>query len=183
MSKNSGNYLIVIEGGCLELYCLDDKVQWIVGRGSQDVKPDIRLYSPTVSREHGKFKNVDGFWYYYDNHGKNGTVCNDKHIEPGIRGRKKPIMLKNGDTFVFGGGTEKIINHKTVWAMYLDYRYNSNWRIVDTKDYKNLQFINGEEVISYKEPERGCGVNRETVMAIYMGGITYLWGDMKVTGS
>ena len=34
------------------------------------------------SRKHGRFENMDGIWFYLDNNGKNGTVYNDKHIDP-----------------------------------------------------------------------------------------------------
>lgn len=77
--------LIVIENGMLNVYSLDDKIRWNVGRLSADNEPDIILHSSTVSRKHGYFKNIDGSWFYVDNHGKNGTVYNGKHVSVGIQ--------------------------------------------------------------------------------------------------
>lgn len=96
--------LIIIENGQLTSYMLDDKNVWEVGRPSKENIPDIKLHSTTVSRRHGKFQNLDGEWFYLDYNGKNGTVYNQKHIKPGINGRVRPVMLKDGDLFVFGGG-------------------------------------------------------------------------------
>ncbi|MCM1186519.1 MAG: FHA domain-containing protein [Lachnoclostridium sp.] len=104
------NNFIVIENGQLTVYPLDDKIAWEIGRVSKENRPDIILHSTTVSRKHGRFQNVDGVWFYLDYNGKNGTVYNQKHITSGLNGRVKPVVLKDGDVFVFGG---------TVWGLYI----------------------------------------------------------------
>ena len=82
------NHLIVIENGKLQNYPLDNKLLWEIGRPSKENHPDIRMYSATVSRKHGKFVNRDGCWFYVDGYGKNGTVYNGKHIET------DPVVLR-----------------------------------------------------------------------------------------
>ena len=106
MHGKNGNSLIIIEKGQLTAYTLDDRNVWEIGRPSKGNIPDIKLHSTTVSRKHGKFQNMDGVWFYVDYNGKNGTVYNQKHINPGINGRMKPVMLYDGDILVFGGGDD-----------------------------------------------------------------------------
>ena len=118
MSSNKINRLIVIENGQLISYDLDNKLVWEVGRPSINNVPDIKLHTLTVSRKHGRFQNMDGMWFYIDKKGKNGTVYNGKYITTGLKGRIKPVALKNGDILIFGGGKEAIVNYKTIWAMF-----------------------------------------------------------------
>ena len=66
--------LIVIENGQINTYMLDDKLLWRIGRVSKNNEVDIKLYSATLSRRHGSIQNQDGFWFYLDYNGKNGTV-------------------------------------------------------------------------------------------------------------
>ena len=109
------NNLLVIENGHINTYLLDDKTEWSVGRLSKDNRPDIELHAPTISRKHGKFRNVESIWFYYDENGKNGTIYNKKPIKPGIKGRTKALMLNPGDVFVLGcGETENIYTSQNV---------------------------------------------------------------------
>lgn len=140
-----GNTLIVIENGQLTTYSLDDKLIWNVGRPSPENNPDIKLYSSTVSRKHGRFQNIDGMWFYLDNKGKNGTVYNGKHVTTGLRGRVKPITLNNGDVLIFGGGEEAVINSKTIWVLFSEKKYEERWRVEDTKGLSKLTFSDGEK--------------------------------------
>lgn len=182
MNNKNGNNLIVIENGQLRTYLLDDKLSWEVGRPSGDNWPDIKLYSMTVSRKHGRFRSMDGIWFYIDNNGKNGTVYNKKFIEPGLKGRVKPIMLSDGDTFIFGGGREAVINHKTVWAMFSTRYYDVRWRMTATGKYSMLVFSDGHEQTELNNPVRGTVVEKDSGLAIYMGEITYLVGDIFLAG-
>ena len=182
MHGRKGNNLILIENGQLTMYALDDKNSWEVGRPSRDNVPDIRLRSSTVSRKHGKFENKDGIWIYRDYYGKNGTFYNHKHIEKGPRGRVKPIMLKDGDVFVFGGGQEEVINGKTIWGLFMEKYFEESWRTVDSKGYSQLSFLSGDDETSFFEPEKGTVVEKEDGIAIYMGDLTYMIGDMRMRG-
>lgn len=178
--SRNGNQLIVIENGQLSTYMLDDRLVWEVGRASKDNLPDIRLHSETVSRKHGKFQNIDGIWFYVDYYGKNGTVCRGKHVAAGVGGRSKPILLKNGDVFVFGGGETAVINHKTVWAMFVTHGSDERWRVADTKEDFLLTFTDGTVTVTKEKPDKGTVIDLDHGMAIYMGDITYLVGDITL---
>lgn len=182
MCARKANNLILIENGQIFSYDLDDKNSWEIGRPSKDNIPDIKLHSVTVSRKHGKFQNMDGIWFYLDHKGKNGTVYNHKHLETGLNGRIKPVMLNDGDIFVFGGGKEEVINCKTIWAMYVTKAFEEEWRIVDSKRYKTFQFISCDGCTTMNAPKKGFVLEKETGIAIYMGDLTYLIGDMEVVG-
>ncbi len=183
MRGKDKNNLIVIENGCISSYSLDDRLVWELGRSSRDSKPDIRLHSATVSRRHGKFQNMDGIWFYIDYRGKNGTVYNDKHITAGLNGRVKPIMLKDGDVFVFGGGEEAVISCKTIWAMYSRKDFAGRWRVEDTKGLSKVCFTDGVDTTIMQNPAKVTIVEKSDGMAIYMGNITYLYGDISVMGA
>lgn len=180
MRGNRTNTLIVIENGQLVSYDLDNKLVWEVGRPSKDNSSDIKLHSLTVSRKHGRFQNIDGMWFYLDNNGKNGTVYNGKHVTAGIRGRIKPIAMKNGDILIFGGGEEATINCKTIWAMFSERNFSEKWRVEDTKGLETIAFTDGNDTTKLEKPEKGTVVEKEDGIAIYMGDITYLAGDISV---
>ena len=182
MHGKKGNSLVVIENGQLTTYTLDDKVAWNVGRPSKDNMPDIKLHSATVSRKHGKFQNMDGMWFYMDYIGKNGTVYNGKQITPGIRGRVKPVTMKNGDILIFGGGGEAVINSKTIWAMFSERQFTERWRVENTKGWSRLSFTDGKQSTVMENPEKGTVITKDDGIAIYMGDITYLVGDIAVMG-
>ena len=183
MHSKKGNSLVVIENGQLTSYSLDDKLLWEVGRPSKENIPDIKLHSSTVSRKHGRLQNKDGIWFYVDRLGKNGTVYNEKHITSGISGKIKPIMMKDGDVLIFGGGEEAVINSKTVWAMFSESSFDENWRVEDTKGISKLEFTDGKASTIYEEPAKGTIIKKDSGIAIYMGDITYLVGDIAVTGA
>lgn len=174
------NHLIVIENGKCVSYPLDHKLLWEVGRPSKENYPDIRLYSATVSRKHGKFVNRDGCWFYVDGYGKNGTVYNGKHIDAGRSGRVKPILLSSGDIFVFGGGQEAVITPQTIWARFSTDNYSDTVRVEDTMYEDTLVFLDGEKEIRLEHPEKGTVVEGTHGMGICMGDLTYLIGDMQL---
>lgn len=182
MHGRKENNLIVIENGQLTNYTLDDKLVWDVGRASKDNMPDIRLHSTTVSRKHGRFQNIDGTWFYLDKNGKNGTVYNGKHVTAGIRGRIKPITLNDGDILIFGGGEKAVIDSRTIWALFSERGFDDRWRVEDTKGLVRLSFTDGDDITKLDKPEKGAVINKAHGMAIYMGDVTYLAGNMAVKG-
>lgn len=182
MLGKKGNSLVVIENGQLTTYSLDDRVTWEVGRPSKENIPDIKLHSATVSRKHGRFQNMDGVWFYIDRLGKNGTVYNGKHVIPGIRGKAKPITMNHGDILIFGGGEEAVINSKTIWAMFCERKLDEGWQVEDTKGLSRLSFTDGKQCTVYEAPAKGTVIEKEDGIAIYMGDITYLMGDIAVMG-
>ncbi len=175
------NVLVVVEAGQIKEFKLDDKLLWKIGRPSRDNVPDIKLHAVTVSRNHGKLQNMDGTWFYVDGNGKNGSYYNHKHIEMGIKGKIKPIMLKDKDVFVFGAGKEEVINYKTVWATFLEKDFEEEWRVIDTKDCEKLVFESSDKVSKRVKPSKGEIIDNVNGIAIYMGDLTYVIGDMSVS--
>ena len=174
------NQLIIIENGQLDAICLDDRTSWEVGRGSSEFRPDIRLHSPTISRRHGRFQNVDGCWFYTDYNVKNRTVHNKRKIRKGLGGKSKPVMLKDGDIFVFGSGDEYAINEKTAWALYACGCPEAQWRAADTRGSEMLSFSNGQQTLQFRNPEKGTVVSLPGGLGICMGDLTYLLGRMTL---
>lgn len=172
------NNLVVIENEQLQVFYMDDKLSWTVGRPSKNNIPDIKMYSTTVSRKHGSFQNMDGIWFYFDANSKNGTIYNGKKIEAGLNGRKNPIMISDGDTFIFGGGEQAVFNSKTVWAYYSTKKYSEQWQILDTKDRKEVVFTDGLNDIMLNCEKQGTVVHLSSGIAIYMGDVTYLNGNI-----
>ncbi len=175
--------LIVIENRQLQVYHLDDKSEWTIGRLSRENTPDIPLSGSTISREHGKFCNIDGVWYYIDKLGKNGTVYNNSRIRPGRNGQLWPIILEDQDVLIFGGGKEAVIDTKTVWAMFSEWAVDDKWRVEDTMGMSMVSFSGNGQTIRLDRPVKGSVIKQEDGMAIYMGDLTYLSGDIAVTGS
>ena len=179
MNRKS-NHLIIIENGELKDYSLDNKLTWDVGRKSKDNDPDIIMHVPTVSRKQGIFKNLDSVWFYVDYKGKNNTILNKKPIGTGLGGRLKPVILRDGDVLLFGGREKAEINSKIVWAYFSVTEYEGEWRVADTKGYNELHFISGNKRMSRINPDKGDVIKEEDGIAIYMGDITYLKGNMDV---
>lgn len=92
-----GNLLIVEENSQSKEWVLDEREQWVLGRMVPGNEPDIQSLSPIVSRQHGQFIKVNDQWFYIDLGSLNGTFYNGKKISQGINGKKKPVMLSDGD--------------------------------------------------------------------------------------
>ena len=180
MSIKKSNNLILIENGKINTYRLDNRLTWELGRVSGNNMPDIRCYSLTVSRKHGSFQNMDGVWFYVDCYGKNGTVYAGKKLKPAAKGRIKPIMLKDGDVFVFGGGEEAVIGPKTAWALFKTKEIGDDWRLIDTKGCTNFEFTDGKSTTKLENISKGTVIETDKGMAIYMDDITFLMGEMDV---
>lgn len=181
MSCRKRTKLIVIENGRLTDYSLDEKTKWEIGRAAKDNIPDIRLTTATVSRKHGCFMNMNGVWFYTDYNSKNGTVYNKKRISPGIKGRVKPMLLADGDILVYGGGDKETINCRTVWSVFLTKAFDDSWRIIDSKGYNRISLISDNKETILENPVKGTVIEKESGIAIYMGDLTYIIGDMEMT--
>lgn len=174
------NNIVVIENGILKNYRLDDKNVWEVGRATKINIPDIPLMSSTVSRQHGKFKNTEGVWFYIDINKKNGTIHNCKKIEKGFRGLDKPVMLRDGDIFLMGGGEEPVIDSKTVWMIFLEQLFVDGFTVIDTHKMTKISFICGENENTFINPSKGLVIKNEDGIAIYMGDISFVAGNMQI---
>lgn len=181
VGKKIVNNLIVIQDGTLEMYVLDDKLSWSVGRLSKNNNPDIKLHSITVSREHGSFENMDGIWFYTDSKkNKNGTIYNNSKIQLGLHNNVKPIMLSDGDVLIFGGGDKAVINSKTIWSLFSTECFCGEWRKVNTREDAQILFTDEGKKISLSRLKKGTVIKRDSGMAIYMGSVTYLIGDLEL---
>lgn len=189
------NNFIVIDKGRLSMYALDDRPVWKVGRPTNENRPDIQMYTGTISREHGTIENVEGSWFYKDRQSENGTVLIRRSTAEDIRRAKergsyiktlvakrcrgRRIDMRDGDIFIFGGG-DRPIDGSTVWAMYVSGIIDSNWRAVKTEGAGCLEFQSGNIVERYIKPETGMVVSMRHGLAIYMGDITYVSGDISI---
>ena len=170
MYSKIANTLIVIERGLLTTYSLDDRESWTVGRVSGTNQPDIALNTPTVSRNHGQIRKM------------NGTVYNSRHLEPGIKGREKPVILSEGDILIFGGGKEAVVHRKTVWSMFVTRVFDGGFKRLDTGSFSSIEIRDGEDVTRYTDPDKGTAVIKKNGVAIYMGGYAYISGNLRMTG-
>lgn len=174
------NRLIVIENGRLSIYSLDDRLTWELGRPTDNNHPDIELLSSTVSRRHGKFQNTDGYWFYVDYNGKNGTLYNGRQITTGIGRQRKPVLLSNGDVLIFGGAEGATMNCKTIWARFTDRPYEEKWKVVDTQEYESITLTDGTDRICVDHLYKGMVIEEKDGFGIYMGDLTYLIGDIRI---
>lgn len=174
------NTLVVLENSRINTYLLDQKEKWCLGRPSKDNDPDIKLLTASVSRNHGELRCIDGYWFYVDSYRKNGTVYNGKPLVAGLGGRAKPIMLNDGDTLLFGTKNENSISLSAPWAIFIRQGFEDRYTTIDTKGIRQLNLAKGEETESIKEPKPGTVIKRDDGMAIYMGNVTYLFGDMRI---
>ena len=91
------NMLIIEENNQITEWILDGKEYCMLGRVTPGNEPDIQSFSPIVSRQHGQFIKVNEQWFYTDIGSMNGTFNNGKKIKTGMNGKKKPVMLSDGD--------------------------------------------------------------------------------------
>ena len=83
---------------------------------------------------------------------------------------------------IFGGGEQPVINSRTIWAMFSEYSFDDRWRVEDTKGLVRLSFSDGSSMTRLDRPKKGTVIKKEDGMAIYMGDVTYLAGDIAVSG-
>ncbi len=68
----------------------------------RDIKNDLTLSSPTVSREHALLAFREGRWFVEDRGSYNGTFLNGTRVQPGT-----PLPLRHADRI--GIGTETVL--------------------------------------------------------------------------
>ncbi len=172
---------IVIENGIYTEYRLDNRIEWEVGRAAGQIRPDIVMHPRTVSREQGKLRNVDGIWFYLQHRKTNVTFRNGEQITEGVGGMVKPQVLEHGDVMIFGAGSEPVINSKTVWTLFLERRPEGAYREEYIGDLQKICVKSGTEQHVYGRPAPGNVIETEQGLAICMGEMAYLLGDISVT--
>ncbi len=175
-----GNKLIVVSDGNLREYNLDEKSEWKVGRITPQRMPDIPFNTATVSREHGEFRNVEGVWFYIDAYAKNGTMHNNKYVKRGIGNRVKPILLNDGDIFIFGGGQKPVLNSKSAWAMFYTQDVEGDWRVVDTEGIDKIKLEYNGIITEFSYPPKWTVFKSNNGYAVYIGNNMYLIGSINL---
>ena len=176
------NKLILVGKNGIESYVLDYKEKWEIGRPSRNNKPDIALYSPVISRKQGYFQNVNGVWFYVDYDSKNGTIYNGQKVEKGFNGNRKPKLIDDGDTFIFGGGDGKKLSDKNIFGLYVTNDLGDNWEIIDVSKYSKIKFEMKEGINVIKKTDDIFFLKRDSAIAIDIGDIVYKIGDIEVIG-
>lgn len=177
---NKESYFVVIQGGHIESYALNDRAEWRIGRPTAENHPEIPLLVPTISRQHGVLKYDNG-WRYRDGGGKNGTLYNERPLEK-RHGRMKSFEIKDNDKFLFGSAGERVINSNTVFALYTECAAAGCWKSEDTAGYRRIVLNNGVRQYRFDRPTKGTVLTVGNEIAIYMGDITFLTGNLTVSG-
>ncbi len=176
-----GNFLIVVEHDTIKHYVLDDRLLWHIGRMHWEDGSGICVHAKLVSRCHGRLQNMDGVWFYLDDGATNGTTINGKYVTEGV-GYVNPILLNDGDEFVFGGGRDSVRNRDTVWAKYVTMLPEHDWRTMYAKGSEGFTITEGDKVTG--KAARGDGViaQGENGVAISSGPFVFVNGNIRVTG-
>ena len=100
IAQISGANLIVLENDHIQVFSLDTRPEWTIGRYSPDNPnvPDVLFTSMIVSREHGWIQNIDNQWFFVDNpKNYNGTFHNGVKIPRPTTSAKTRRLLEHGD--------------------------------------------------------------------------------------
>lgn len=176
-----GNFFIVVENDTVKHYVLDDRLLWHIGRMHWEDGSGICVHGKFVSRCHGRLQNMDGVWFYLDDGATNGTTINGKYITEG-EGHVNPILLNDGDEFVFGGGRNGIRNKDTVWARYTTSLPEKEWRAMYAKGFEGFTIAEGDKVEEKPAPGNGVIAQGESGVAINAGPFVFVNGNIRVTG-
>ena len=117
--------------GNINAFSLDDSgtSRYYLGRTdirSSGEKNDIVIPSPTISREHGKFKVEDGRVLYADLNSLNGTICESDGQQQYLHGNSKYIQLQPGDMLRVQPRESRADN--SVLIIYTDSTETGSWR-------------------------------------------------------
>lgn len=176
----NNNCLVVIEKDEITPYILDNKNLWRCGRPSPEGRPDIVLHSSAVSRKHGELRNIDGIWFYVDQNSKNGTIHNGKVIQEGLWHRKRPILLNNGDTLLFGQGEDTDVGERSVFAKYLIGDNLINWQTIDISNSKTFSVTGFHTAATYTNPAIGTAVLTTDGVVIFAANTAFIAGDLTL---
>lgn len=73
-----------------------------------------------------------------------------------------------------------IVNYKTIWAMFSEKDFSDRWRVEDTRDIRKISFEDESEITVLEKPVKGTVIEKNNGIAIYMGDVTYLAGDISI---
>lgn len=133
-AQPSGAKLVILESGQIRTCALDLRPEWMVGRidpTRTSEAPDIPFGSRIVSRIHGWFHNIEGQWYYVDNpKNLNGTFHNGVKMERPLPGKKRSVMLSDGDILRIDNDNLNFTNKDGVLMLFTTAAVSGNWTTV-----------------------------------------------------
>ena len=176
------NTLLVIENGLTTLYSLDNRLEWNLGRTSTGNSPQVPLHLPTVSRKHGRFVNIDGYWFFFNESDERRTTYNGQYVKKAYAGRKRPIMLRDMDCLVYGSTLDDLESVNNVVSFYFEKTYEGGWKTVDTKGKKRFAISCDGISEEYQNPMCGILLDSMNGRVIYMGDYSYVTGDVELKG-
>lgn len=154
-AQPSGAKLIILEAGKIRSCTLDLRPEWKIGRLDPTrgtAAPDIPFSSMIVSREHGWLHNVEGQWYFVDNpNNLNGTFYNGKKIERPLPGKKRSVMLSDGDVLRIDNDNLQYANKDGVLMLFTTAAVNGTWTTFDLSD-RNTTIIGRDAGCDICEP-------------------------------
>lgn len=140
VAQPQGAKLIVLEKDQIRCCALDVRPEWLVGR--QDPRrannvPDIPFSSMIVSREHGWFHNIEDRWYFTDNpKNLNGTFYNGKKMDRPLAGKKKSVMLSDGDVLRIDNDDLNAANKDGVLMLFTTVNVSGTWTAYSLADHQ-----------------------------------------------
>ena len=173
--------LLVIESGLVNVYSLDDRTVWNLGRPSTGNNPEIKMHLPTVSRKHGQFANIDGYWFYFNESDERRTAYNGRYIRKGFGGRKRPVMLNDMDHLVFGSSVDDMRNGDNAVAFYFEKSFEGGWRTIDTRNTTQFTITCDGITNHFENPDCSVLVDSMNGRVVYLGDYTYVTGDVAFT--
>ena len=93
------------------------------GRPSRKSAPDIPADSMAVSRAHGQFECKGPYFRYTDLGSTNGTLMDDKPLEPGV-----PCLLGDGDVLRVHGAGDEAREMDVALVVSASYHPGASWR-------------------------------------------------------
>ncbi len=97
--KQSGSAMVhIFYGGKFQQLKLSIPVMTFGRPSPERAAPNIAVNAGTLSRDHGRFFNASGHWYYEDVGSMNGTILNGHRLTA-----RRPVMLNDGDILRIAG--------------------------------------------------------------------------------
>lgn len=146
LATKSGATLVILEMEQIRSCALDVRMQWTIGRSCPGNSPDIPLQSPIAGRKHGELLCMDGQWFYVDGGSINGTFHNSKKVEKGLNGKKRPILLQNGDILRIDYSNLNTPDSRGVWMMFTTDTVDGAWQVYSLKSKTNTIIGRDSEV-------------------------------------
>lgn len=129
----------------------------LLGRATNQFKPDISFDSLLISRKHCCISHLDGIWSIADLGSKHGTWLNGQPLEP-----HRPFTLRHGDNILLAASIvlirftdspefERTLDFESTQSLHTINKVKSDLPIVINIEKKALYINNSEVPLSVKE--------------------------------